>query len=73
MSEIRNEVTKMNIRGELNLIFSMSKLIVTILDVAPDNTIACNTLRSTAEGILNQAAYLYSKVSEYTEDLYESQ
>ena len=72
MSEIRNEVSKLNIRSELNLIFSMSKLIVAILDAAPDNAIACDTLRSTAESIMNQAAYLFGKVTEYTEDLHGS-
>lgn len=72
MSEIRNEVSKMTIRGELNLIFTMSKLIVNILDAAPDSEIACDTLRSVAESILNQAAYVYGKVSEYTEALHET-
>ena len=70
MSETRNEISKMSIRGELNLIFAMSKLIVSILDAAPDNKIACDALRSTAESIFNQAAYLYGKVSEYTEGLH---
>ena len=72
MSEVRNEISKMNIRGEMNLLYAMCKLIVSILDAAPDNAIACDTLRSTAESIFNQAAYLYGKVSEYTEDLHES-
>ncbi len=69
MSEIRNEISKMNIRGDLNLIFTMSKLIVSILDAAEDNEIACDTLRSVAESILNQAAYVYGKVNTYAEDL----
>ena len=69
MSEIRNEISKMTIRGELNLLFTMSKLIVTILDAAEDNQIACNTLRSVSEGILNQAAYVFGKVNAYTEDI----
>ena len=69
MSDMRNEISKMAIRGELNLIYSMSKLIVSILDAAPDNKVACDTLRSVSESILNQAAYLYCKVSEYTEEL----
>jgi len=69
MSEMRNEVSKMNIRGELNLIFSMSKMIVSILDAAEDNQIACNALRSVAESIMNQAAYVYGKVNTYTEGL----
>lgn len=69
MSEIRNEISKMNIRGDLNLIFTMSKLIVSILDAAEDNQIACDTLRSVAESILNQAAYVYGKVNTYAEDI----
>ncbi len=72
MSEVRNEISKMNIRGELNLLYAMSKLIVAVLDAAPDNAVACDTLRFTAESILNQAAYLYGKVSEYTEELHGS-
>lgn len=69
MSEIRNEISKMNIRGELNLIFAMSKLIVSILDAAEDNQIACDTLRSVSESILYQAGYLYGKVNTYAEDI----
>ena len=72
MSEIRNEVSKMCIRGELNLLFTMSKLIVSILDAAEDNEIACNTLRSVSESMLDQAAYLYGKVSTYAEDVRSS-
>ena len=70
MSEIRNEISKMNIRGDLNLIFTMSKLVVSILDAAEDNEIACDTLRSVAESILNQAAYVYGKVNTYAENIH---
>ena len=63
----------MSIRGELNLLFVMSKMIVNILDAAEDNPIAAATLRSVSESILNQAAYLYGKVSEYTEGLHGSE
>lgn len=69
MSEIRNEISKMTIRGELNLLFTMSKMIVTILDAAEDNQIACDTLRSVSEGIFNQAAYVFGKVNAYAEDI----
>lgn len=69
MSETRNEISKMTIRGELNLLFSMSKLVVAILDAAEDNQIACDTLRSVSESILNQAAYVFGKVCTYTEDI----
>ena len=69
MSEIRNEISKMTIRGELNLLFAMSKLIVTILDAAEDNQIACDTLRSVSESILSQAAYVFGKVNAYAEGI----
>ena len=32
-------ISKMNIRGEMNLLFTMSKLIVSILDAAEDTII----------------------------------
>lgn len=70
MSEIRNEISKMNIRGELNLLFTLSKLIVSILDAAEDNQIACETLRSVSESILYQAGYVYGKVNTYAEELH---
>lgn len=73
MSEIRNEISKLTIRGELNLLFAMSKMIVSILDSAEDNQIACNTLRSVSESILEQAAYVFGKVSIYTQDLHGSE
>lgn len=69
MSEIRNEISKMTIRSELNLLFTMSKLIVTILDAAEDNPIAASTLRSVSESLLEQAAYLCGKVNLYTEGI----
>lgn len=73
MSEVRNEISKMNIRGELNLLYSMSRLIVSILDAVPDSKVACDTLRSVSENILNQAAYLHGKVSLYTDELNNSE
>ncbi len=69
MSETRNEISKMTIRGELNLLFTMSKLIVAILDAAEDNPIAAETLRSVSESLLEQAAYLCGKVNLYTEGI----
>ena len=72
MSEIRNAVSKMMIRSELNLIYSMSKLIVAILDAAEDNQIAADTLCSVAESLLEQAAYCCGKVAIYIEDLHDS-
>ena len=68
MSETRNEVSKLCIRGELSLLFSMSKMIVSILDAAEDNEIARDTLLSVTDGLLNQAAYVCGKVNIYADE-----
>ena len=69
MSEVKNEVSKMDIRGELNQLFVMSKFIVSTLDAAVDNEVACKTLRAVSEGLLNQAAYVCAKVNCYADEL----
>ena len=66
MPEMRNEISKLNIRGQLNLIYAMSKLLVSILDMASDSQVARDTLNKTAEGVLEQAAILYRDIEEYT-------
>lgn len=65
MSELMNKVSKDNIRGQLNLIFSMMKFLSTIMDMAADNDMVCITLSNIAEDIFNQAAVLYRDVDEY--------
>ena len=72
MSEVRNEISKMTIRGELNFLFTLSKMIVSILDAAEDNQIAADTLRTVADSLLDQAAYCCGKLRIYTEDLDDS-
>ena len=73
MTELRNSVSKMCIRSDLNLIYSMSKMLVTILDQCQDNKIASDTLRTVADGLLRQAGELYCEIEKYTADLYETQ
>ena len=67
MPETRNEISKMNIRGQLNLIYAMSKLLVSILNLAQENKVARDTLSKTAEGMLEQATILYRDIGRYTE------
>ncbi len=67
MPETRNEISKMNIRGQLNLIYAMSKLLVSILNLAQENKVARDTLCKTAEGMLEQATILYRDIGRYTE------
>ena len=65
MPETRNEISKMNIRGQLNLIYAMSKLLVSILNLVQDNKVARDTLCKTAEGMLEQATILYRDIRTY--------
>ena len=67
MPETRNDISKMNIRGQLNLIYAMSKLLVSILNLAQENKVARDTLCKTAEGMLEQATILYRDIGRYTE------
>lgn len=66
MPEIRNEVSKLNIRGQLNLIYAMSKLMASILNLVQDNKVARDTLCKTAEGMLEQMNILYRDIGNYT-------
>lgn len=66
MPETRNEISKLNIRGQLNLIYALSKLLVSILNLVQDNKIARDTLCKTAEGMLEQATVLYHDIGKYT-------
>ena len=66
MPEIRNEVSKLNIRGQLNLIYAMMKLLASILNMVQDNKVARDTLCKTAEGLLEQASILYRDIGKYT-------
>ena len=65
MPEVRNEVSKLNIRGQLNLIYAMSKLLASILNLVQDNKVARDTLLKTAEGMLEQVTILYSDIGKY--------
>ena len=65
MSEMKNDVCKGNIRTQMNLIFAMMRLLATILDLAIDIQMVCDTLDTTVEGIIEQTAILYRDVKEY--------
>ena len=65
MPEVKNEVSKLNIRGQLNLIYAMSKLLASILNLVQDNKVARDTLLKTAEGMLEQVTILYSDIGKY--------
>ena len=65
MSELMNKVTQDNVRAELNLVYAMMRFLATILSMASDSQLARDTLVSTAEGILEQAAILYRDIGNY--------
>ena len=66
MSEMLNDISKGGIRTQMNLIFAMMRFLATILDMAQNSQVACDTLDSTAEGIFEQAAILYRDIKDYT-------
>lgn len=66
MLQMKNDASKGNIRTQMNLIFAMMRLLATILDLAIDSQMVCDTLDTTVEGIIEQTAILYRDVKEYT-------
>lgn len=71
MSEMRNDICKSSIRSQLNLIFAMMRLLATILDMAPENEMVCETLVSMAKGVSEQADVLCNDVGSYISALSE--
>lgn len=65
MSELRNNVCKDGIRTQLNLIYAMMRFLTTVLDMAPDNEMVCETLASMAQGVSEQADVLRRDVGSY--------
>ena len=62
MTEERREIAKMCIRGDLNLMFTISRSIATILDLAETLPLARNTLISLSESLLYQAADVHGRM-----------
>ena len=62
MSEMKSEIAKMCIHGDLNLMFTISKSIVTILEMAETMPVARTTLRNLSEALLYQAADVHGRI-----------
>ena len=71
MSEAKSELSKGNIRCQMNLIFTMMRFLATILNMASDNEMVCETLTSIAKGIVEQADILCNNVDSYISALIE--
>ena len=65
MTAFMNDVKKDGIRCEMNLIFSLMRLLSTILDMAPNSEPARSTANSVADRIWEQAAALRFEVDQY--------
>lgn len=69
MSEPMNEISKLNIRTELNLIFALMKGLANILDMAIDLPVACSALKSGAQALFVQSGDLLTDVTRYADAL----
>lgn len=67
MSELMSRISKENIRGKMNLLFTLMKFISMLLDMASDNQMARETLTDTASGLFEQTAVLFHDISAYAE------
>ncbi len=62
MSEMKNEVDKLCIHQDLNLMFTISRSIVTVLNLADTVPMARDTLKSLSESLLYQAADVHGRI-----------
>ena len=67
MSEPMNEITKLNIRTELNLIFALMKGLANILDMAGDLPVARSALKSGAQAVFVQSGDLLTDITKYAD------
>lgn len=67
MLEKRIELSNDNIRGQMNLVYTMMRFIATLLSMAKDSPLARETISVTAEGLFEQCAILYRDISQYVE------
>ena len=65
--ETRTEISKDDIRATMNLLYSMMKFISVLLDLAPDNQMAQETLVGTASSLFQETAVLFHDISAYAE------
>lgn len=72
MSELKDSVCRMSIRGQMNLLYTLCRCINSLMVMAQGNQQAQDTMLTMAETILEQAGVLYSKVEEYTRELSDS-
>lgn len=73
MSEIEKTTKDASIRGQMNLMFATMRMLATVLELAPDNQMARETIASTAESIWAQSAVLHHIVQEYVTALKQYQ
>ena len=71
MSDLMNQVSKDNIRADMNLLYAMMKFMAMILDLLQDSKVARETLAITAQGLSEQANTLLRDVGEYVSALPE--
>ena len=69
LQKIKKELEKYCIQGDLNLMFAISRSIVTILELADTVPMARTTLASLSEALLCQAADVHGRIlRDYSEE-----
>ena len=67
MMEIKINDAKDDIRATMNLLYAVMRFISMLLDLAPDNQQAQETLVGTASSLFQQCAVLFHDISAYAE------
>ena len=69
MSELKDNISQMNIRCQMNLLYTLCRCIADLMKMSHTSQQARDTLVSIAEAVLEQSAILLMHVEEFTTEL----
>ena len=67
MTKLMNQLTKENIRSTMNLVFTQMKFLSMLLELAPDNLTARETIIATTDSLFQQTAVMCHDINMYVQ------
>ena len=72
MSELKDNISQMNIRCQMNLLYTLCRCIADLMKMSHTSQQARDTLIAIAEAVMEQAAILLIHVEDYANELSDS-
>ena len=69
MTKLMNQLSKENIRGTMNLVFTQMKFLSMLLELAPDNITARETIIATTDSLFQQTAIMAHDINMFIQTI----